>query len=169
VKKINPEEIRNWAIIGLGAYLVFKFFKPLDTLLSIPGNIIEGASNVINRATAAVKEAAKPLPPAERPGPVSTPGLSTQQLARRVDKEIRAKVDGTPIRKTANSNAAWNGVYNSGQRIGYIFSAVNEKIGTQNKTWLMVHNAPGSSGRLIGYVPLNDVNIIGASINGILA
>lgn len=168
MKKLNPEEIRNWAIIGLGAYLVFKFFKPIDTLLSIPGNIIEGAGNVINRVQAAVKEGAKGGPPAESTKPISTPGLSTQQLARIVDKEIRAKIDGTPLRRQARSNAERNGTYNAGQRIGYIFSAVNEILSSGNKTWLMVHNAPGAAGRLIGYVPLSDVNIIGGSINGVL-
>jgi hypothetical protein len=162
----KPEEVQKWAIIiGVG-YLVFKFFRPLDTLLSIPGAIIEGGQNIIKKAGAAIKEGAQPQKPAPAPAPITTPGLSTTQLARIVDKPVKAKTSPTPLRTLPKSNASWANSYNAGSTIGYIFSAVNEKLTNSNKTWLVIHNAPGPAGKLIGYVALDTVTIVGASING---
>ena len=100
-----------------------------------------------------------PIPPIIDP---ITPSFNIQDLKKFIDKKVYARYTGVKMRTLAKSNAPIKRQYNTGQFIGYVFSAVSEDLGTKKKIWFLIMD--NLNGAIVGYVPMDDVSL--TSING---
>lgn len=162
--KLNPKDIQQWAIIGVVAYLAFKFFKPLDALLSIPGAIVDGVKKTGDN----IQKILEPGKPYEQPKPTTTPALPTAELARIAGKLVYSASNSADLRTLPKSNASLIKTIAKGAPVGYVFSAVNEKLGATDKAWLAITASPNIDAKIIGYIPHNRISLsngIGCILN----
>ena len=161
---LKASEIKDWAIIIGVAYLAYKFFKPIDSILSIPGNITDG----IKQTASNIAKITAPGPAYEQPKSTTTPTLPTSQLAALVGKQVFSSSTSADLRTLPKSNATLIKLVPKNMPVGYVFSAVNEVVAGQNKAWLAITATPSINAKIIGFIPKNRVSLTagGPTISG---
>lgn len=166
--KLKEDDIKMYLLLGGIGILAYYLLPPIFKLLSIPGEIIDAPGKAIEVLKTNQKKSAKDAAAIEAARlanqKTSIPGVSTDTLAMWIDNPVYGKFSNTPIRTAGKSNAAVYKYVSTGEKIGYVYSAVNEVLSGKNKTWLWISNTPGSDP--FGYIPLSQVTIPDAGING---
>lgn len=156
---LNDIEI-GLILLGVTVGAIF-LLPPLIKILQLPGEILDLPGKGLDLLKKAANDTSSD---AYSNSDTTIPGVSSESLAKVIDKQIFSNFNNVPIRQTANSNAAVVKYINSGDSPGYVYSAVNESLGGKNITWIAIEDTP--NGSQYGYVRLTDINIDGQNSIG---
>ncbi len=157
-KGYTTQEIQTGLIIlGVGIAAIF-LLPPIIKILKLPGEILDIPGDVVDTLKTAGQ---KTDSGAYVKTNTNIPGVSTDALSQIINEPIIVKYNNTPIRKTANSNAAVLKYLNTGDTAGYVYSAVGEKLGNTVKIWISIEDKP--DGNDYGWIALKDTNFVNAA------
>lgn len=156
----TTDKVKAGVILAGVAVAAIFVLPPLFKLFGLVNDVAAAPGEALDLVRKAAKDTSSDV---YSNSPTTIPGLSTDGLKQIIDKQIISAYDGVPIRTQPHSNAPVAKYINSGDANGYVYSAVNEKLGNKNIIWLSIEDLPNGSPN--NYIRLDDTTLKDLGIN----